>query len=77
MEWQSYCEVSTATWAIAMGLNCAANAAIRFCFVDTIIEFRCIRRVSQKRFHESAPRFPPLAPARKLFANFVGTIETL
>jgi len=63
MEWQSYCEVSTATWAIAMGLNCAANAAIRFCFVDTIAEFRCIRRVSQKRFHESAPRFPPLAPA--------------
>ena len=39
------------------------SSAIRFCFVDTIIEFRCIRRVSQKRFHESAPRFPPLAPA--------------
>lgn len=31
--------------------------------MDTIAEFRCIRRVSQKRFHESAPRFPPLAPA--------------
>jgi hypothetical protein len=39
------------------------SSAIRFCFVDTIIEFLCIRRVSQKRFHESASRFPPLAPA--------------
>ena len=40
-----------------------ANAAIRSCFVDTIVEFRCIRRVSQKRFHDPTPRFPPLAPA--------------
>jgi len=40
-----------------------ANAAIRSCFVDTITEFRCIRRVAQKRSHESASRFPPLAPA--------------
>ena len=31
--------------------------------MDTIVEFRCIRCVSQKRFHESASRFPPLAPA--------------
>ena len=30
--------------------------------MDTFAEFRCIRRVSQKRFHESTPRFPPLAP---------------
>jgi hypothetical protein len=30
--------------------------------VDTIVEFRCIRRVSQKRFHDSTSRFPPLAP---------------
>ena len=43
--------------------DCFANAAIRSCFVDTIVEFRGIRRVSQKRFHESASRFPPLAPA--------------
>jgi hypothetical protein len=31
--------------------------------VDTLVEFRCIRRVSQERFHDPAPRFPPLAPA--------------
>ena len=30
--------------------------------MDTFIEFRCIRRVSQKRFHNSTSRFPPLAP---------------
>ena len=47
----------------AISGDCFANAAIRSCFVDTIVEFRCIRRVSQKRFHESASRFPPLAPA--------------
>ncbi len=47
----------------AISGDCFANAAIRFCFVDTIVEFRGIRRVSQKRFHESASRFPPLAPA--------------
>jgi len=44
-------------------LSRTLSSAIRFCFVDTMIEFRCLRRVSQKRFHESAPRFPPLAPA--------------
>ncbi len=38
------------------------NVAIRSCFVDTVVEFRCIRRVSQERFHDSTPRFPPLAP---------------
>src|SRR4051794_39006918 len=27
-----------------------------------MIEFRGIRRVSQKRFHDPTPRFPPLAP---------------
>ena len=31
--------------------------------MDTIVEFRCIRRVSQKRFHDPTPRFPPPAPA--------------
>ncbi len=43
--------------------DCSANSAIRFCFVDTFVEFRGIRRVSQKRFHDSTSRFPPLAPA--------------
>ena len=43
--------------------DCFANVAIRSCFVDTIVELRCIRRVSQKRFHDSTSRFPPLAPA--------------
>ena len=43
--------------------DCFANAAIRSCFVDTMVEFRCIRRVSQERFHDPTPRFPPLAPA--------------
>ena len=28
-----------------------------------MVEFRGIRCVSQKRFHDSTPRFPPLAPA--------------
>ena len=46
----------------AISGDCFANAAIRFCFVDTRIEFRCIRSVSQKRFHNSTSRFPPLAP---------------
>ena len=40
-----------------------ANTAIRSCFVDTLVEFRCIRRVSQERFHDPASRFPSLAPA--------------
>jgi hypothetical protein len=46
----------------AISGDCFANAAIRSCFVDTFSEFRCIRRVSQKRFHNSTSRFPPLAP---------------
>ena len=28
--------------------DCFANSAIRSCLVDTIVEFRCIRRVSQE-----------------------------
>jgi hypothetical protein len=28
--------------------DCFSNAAIRSCFVDTMVEFRCIRRVSQE-----------------------------
>ncbi len=47
----------------AISGDCLANAAIRFCFVDTFVEFRCIRRVSQKPFHDSTSRFPRLAPA--------------
>ncbi len=31
--------------------------------MDTLSEFRCIRRVSQVRFHDPTPRFPPPAPA--------------
>ena len=31
--------------------------------MDTFVEFRCIRRVSQKQFHDPASRIPPLAPA--------------
>jgi hypothetical protein len=30
--------------------------------VDTLVELRCIRRVSQERFHDPTPCFPPLAP---------------
>ncbi len=40
-----------------------ASSAIRLCFVDTSIEFRCIRRVSQIRFHNSVSRFPPSGSA--------------
>jgi hypothetical protein len=43
-------------------LDCFASAAIRSCFVDTFVEFRSIRRVSQERFLDPTPRFPPLAP---------------
>lgn len=41
---------------------CSASVAIRNCFVDTSIEFRGIRRVSQSRFNNPTSRFPPLAP---------------
>ena len=33
--------------------------AIRLCFVDTLSKARCLRRISQRRFHYSTPRFPP------------------
>jgi hypothetical protein len=39
-----------------------SSAAIRSCFVDTLVELRGIRRVSQERFPDPTPRFPPLAP---------------
>ena len=39
-----------------------ASSAIRCCFVDTLPEFRCIRRISQQRFHDPTPRFPPRGP---------------
>jgi len=34
-------------------------SAIRLCFVDTLSRARCLRRISQRRFHHSTPRFPP------------------
>ena len=37
-------------------------SATRCCFVDTVVEFRCIRRLSQQRFHNPTPRFPPRGP---------------
>ena len=43
--------------------DCFANAAIRSCFGDTMVRFRCICRGSQKRVHDPTSRFPPLAPA--------------
>src|SRR5262245_43850792 len=46
----------------AINGDCFASAAIRSCFVDTLVEFRSIRRVSQERFLDPTPRFPPLAP---------------
>jgi len=39
-----------------------AAFATRCCFVDTVLEFRCIRRLSQQRFHNPTPRFPPRGP---------------
>jgi hypothetical protein len=39
--------------------DCFANSAIRLCFVDTLFTARCLRRISQRRFHDSTPRFPP------------------
>ena len=39
-----------------------ANSAIRLCFGDTVSEFRCIRCVSQIRFHDSVSRFPLPGP---------------
>ena len=37
-------------------------SATRCCFVDTVVEFRCIRRLSHQRFHNPTPRFPPRGP---------------
>src|ERR1700730_10659012 len=42
--------------------DCFASVATRCCFVDTVLEFRCIRRVSLQRFHDPTPRFPPRGP---------------
>src|SRR3990170_460946 len=42
--------------------DCLASFANRCCFVDTVLEFRCIRRLSQQRFHTPTPRFPPRGP---------------
>src|ERR1700678_3250774 len=39
-----------------------ASPATRCCFVDTGLEFRCIRRLSFQRFHDPTPRFPPRGP---------------
>src|SRR5437879_10690966 len=42
--------------------DCCASVATRCCFVDTVLEFRCIRRLSSQRFHDPTPRFPPRGP---------------
>src|SRR5208337_136231 len=42
--------------------DCFASSATRCCFVDTELEFRCIRRLSLQRFHDQTPRFPPRGP---------------
>ncbi len=42
--------------------DCFASVATRCCFVDTVLEFRCIRRLSSQRFHDPTPRFPPRGP---------------
>src|SRR6266498_5245886 len=42
--------------------DCLASFATRCCFVDTVLEFLCIRRLSQQRFHNPTPRFPPRGP---------------
>src|SRR6266849_5341657 len=39
-----------------------ASSATRCCFVDTGLEFRCIRRISLQQFHDPTPRFPPRGP---------------
>ena len=43
-----------------------AALATRCCFVDTVLEFRCIRCLSQQRFHDPTPRFPPRGPGGPL-----------
>src|SRR6266481_5435211 len=42
--------------------DCFASSANRCCFVDTGLEFRCIRRISLQRIHNPTPRFPPRGP---------------
>ena len=42
--------------------DCFASSANRCCFVDTGLEFRCIRRSSLQRIHNPTPRFPPRSP---------------
>src|SRR5947209_17533827 len=42
--------------------DCCASVATRCCFVDTVLEFRGIRRLSSQRFHDPTPRFPPRGP---------------
>ena len=62
----------------AISGDCFANAAIRSCFVDTFSEFRCIRRVSQKRFHKFDVSLPSTgSPEGSEFPSFAGTIKTL
>src|SRR6266436_8127680 len=45
-----------------IGGDCFASVATRCCFVDTGLEFRCIRRLSLQRVHHPTPRFPPRGP---------------
>lgn len=47
-----------------MSGDCFASVAIRSCFSDTLLEFRCILRSSQVRFVHPTRSFPPLGPAR-------------
>ena len=41
---------------------CFASSANRCCFVDTGLEFRCLRRIALQRIHNPTPRFPPRGP---------------
>src|SRR3990172_715946 len=42
--------------------DCLASFANRCCFVETVLEFRCIRYLSQQQFHHPTPRSPPGGP---------------
>ena len=50
---------------------------MRCCFVDTILEFRSIRRMSLQRVHLPASRFSPPGPGGVPFPDFDNTIRTL
>ena len=50
---------------------------MRCCFVDTIVEFRGIRRMSHQRVHLPASRFSPPGPDGCPFPGFTNTIRTL